>query len=166
LWHENCFRCLSSFHHSWRKEMTTGTTRIVMLGLAALTMTAGCAGESASRRGDADSGRQARAEAAYQEELERAEVSIAEAERGGAYQHGAADLNRAREKVNAARRAAADGDWIRAERMVVEAELDADLALATARNEETQAAANELQESIRTLDDELRRNDGRSPDRF
>ena len=148
--------------------MNTGTTRIVMLGLAAAAtaaMTAGCAGESASRRGGSDSGRQAQAEARYQDELESAEATIAEAEREGASRHGGADLNRAREKINAARRAAAEEEWLRAERLVVEAELDADVALATARSAEAEAAANELQDSLQTLEEELRRNEGRSLDR-
>jgi hypothetical protein len=45
---------------------------------------------------------------------------------------------------------------------VIEANLDAEVAAATARNQEMQAAVNELQESIRTLEDELRRNEQRS----
>ena len=147
--------------------MNTGTTRIVMLGLAALTMAAGCASESGSRRGEAaDSRRDPQAEAAYQEVLERAQASLAEAERAGASEHGSADLNRAREKLNAARRAAEDGDATRAERLAVEADLDAAVALATARNQEAQAAVDELEAGIRTLEDELRRNEGRSPDRL
>ena len=145
--------------------MNTGTTRIVMLGLAALTMAAGCASDSGSRRGEADSRRDSQSQAAYQEVLERAQASLAEAERAGAGEHGSADLNRAREKLNAAQRAAEDGDAARAERLVVEAELDADVALATARNQEAQAAVDELEASLRTLEDELRRNEGRSPNR-
>lgn len=137
--------------------MSTGVTRTALLGLAALTITAGCAGGSSSRRA------QAEVEAAYQDELDRAEASILAAERAGAFEHGGADLNLAREKLNAARRAAEDGEGIAAERLAVEADLDANVALATARNQEAQAAADELGESIRTLEDELRRTEARSP---
>jgi hypothetical protein len=136
--------------------MNTGTTRtVVLLGLAALTMTAGCAG--GSRRGETE------VEAAYQDELDRAEASILAAERAGAYEHGSADLNLAREKLNEARQAAEEGEVARAERLAVEADLDAHVAMATAQNQESQAAVEELQESIRTLEEELRRSETRSP---
>jgi uncharacterized protein DUF4398 len=139
--------------------MNTGTTRNVMLGLAAaVTLTAGCAGGSASRRADTAT--------AYRGDLDRAAASIAEAEREGANEHGSADLNRAREKLNAARRAADEGDGALAQRLSVEAELDAEVALATERNATAQAAVDELNESIRTLEEELRRNEERSSERL
>jgi hypothetical protein len=138
--------------------MNTGTTRNVMLGLAALTLAAGCAGESASRRADTTT--------SYQEDFERAAASIAEAEREGANEHGSADLNRAREKLNAARRAAEDGNGTLARRLAVEADLDADVALATERNAEAQAAVDDLRENIRTLEEELRRSEARGAERL
>jgi hypothetical protein len=139
--------------------MNTGVTRTALLGLASLavvTIAAGCAGES--RRAETE------VEAAYQDELDRAEASILAAERAGAYEHGSADLNLAREKLNAARQAAEEGEVVTAERLAVEADLDAHVAMATAQNQESQAAVEELQESIRTLEEELRRSDARSPD--
>ena len=138
--------------------MNTGTTRNVMLGLAAVALMAGCANESASRR-------DGRTASSYQADLDRAAASIAEAEREGATQHGGADLNRAREKLNSARRLAEDGNEIAAQRLAVEAQLDADVALATERNATAQAAVTELNESIRTLQDELQRNEVRSSER-
>jgi len=135
--------------------MNTGTTRIVMLGLAAAVLTAaGCAGESTSRR--ADTG------ASYRTDLDRAAQSIAEAEREGATEHGGADLTRARDKLNEARRFAEAGNEVAAQRLAVEASLDADVAAATERNATAQAAVDELNESIRTLQDELQRNEQRS----
>jgi hypothetical protein len=128
-----------------------------MLGLAAaVTLTAaGCAGsESTTRRADSGS--------SYQDDLERAATSIAEAEREGATQHGGADLTRARDKLNEARRFAEAGNEVAAQRLASEASLDADVALATERNATAQAAVTELNESIRTLQDELQRNEQRS----
>jgi hypothetical protein len=137
--------------------MDTKLTRSVLVGFAILSAASACAGNSSSRRAEATE---------YQDLFDRAESSIAEAERAGAYQHGSADLNRARDKLNAARKAAAEGDEVVARRLAVEADLDADVALATAHNQEMQAAANELQESIQALQQELRSNDERSPGRL
>ena len=134
--------------------MNTGTTRNVMLGLAAMTVTlmAGCAGSPS--RGDSASG--------YQTDMDRASASISAAEREGATQHGGADLTRARDKLNEARKFAEAGNEVAAQRLAVEASLDADVALATERNATAQAAVTELNESIRTLQDELQRNEQRS----
>src|SRR5262249_15218491 len=125
-WHESCFPCSASLTTSWRKAMNTGTTRNVMLGLAAVTVTlmaAGCAGE---RRTDIAP--------AYQQDLDRAAASISEAEREGATQHGGADLTRARDKLNSAQRLITEGDPVAGQRLAVEASLDADVAAATERN--------------------------------
>ena len=129
-----------------------------MLGLAAaVTLTAaGCAGESNTRRGETTS---------FQADLDRAAASIAEAEREGAAEHAGADLTRARDKLNSARRLADEGAQVPAQRLAVEASLDANVALATERNAEAQAAVTELNESIKTLQDELQRNEARSSER-
>jgi hypothetical protein len=115
-----------------------------------MVVVAGCAGNSQRAHGDA-----------YREDFARAEASIDEAERVGAYEHGSADLNRAREKLNAARKATDDGDEDIAQRLAIEADLDADVAAATARNRAMQGAVAELQENVRTLQDELRRDEQR-----
>lgn len=124
--------------------------RNVLVGVATLIVTSGCAGNS--QRADAGS---------YRDDLARAAASIDEAEKAGADEHRSADLNRAREKLAAARKASEDGDKDVAQRLAIEAGLDADVATATARNEQMQSAVTELQESIRTLQDELRRDEQR-----
>src|SRR5262245_24482942 len=112
------------FVTTWRKAMNTGTTRTVMLGLATLSMSmmAGCASESASRR-DANT-------ATYQEAVDRAQASIQQAGQGASSEYGSADLNRAREKLDEARRFNDAGNETMAERLAVEADLDAEVALA------------------------------------
>jgi predicted metal-dependent hydrolase len=132
--------------------MDSRLTRNVLVGFAAMIVAAGCAGNSQR----ADSG------TPDNDAIERAAASIDEAERAGAFEHGSADLNRAREKLTAARKASEEGDDDVAQRLAIEADLDADVAAATARNQEMQSAVTELEDSIRTLQDELRRNEQRS----
>ena len=101
---------------------------------------------------------QERAEtAAYQQDLVRARASIAEAEQAGAARFGSAELALARDKLRAAERAAEDGDSELARRLAVEADLDADLAAAVTRSEQTRALAAEVRSGLTTLEDELRR---------
>jgi hypothetical protein len=132
--------------------MDSTYTRNVFAALAATVLAWGCAGNS--QRGDANTD--------SREDFARAEASINEAQNAGAYEHGGADLNRAREKLNAARKASEEGEDDVAQRLAIEADLDADVAAATARNQEMQGAVTELQASIRTLQDELRRNEQRN----
>lgn len=131
-------------------------TRNILVGCAAAVAAWGCAGNS-QRTAD---------EVAYREDFVRAEASIGEAERAGAYESGGAELNRAREKLNAARKASEEGDVVIAQRLAIEADLDADLAAATARNRDAQSAVSELQQSIETLQEELRRNEQRGVGRL
>jgi hypothetical protein len=77
--------------------------------------------------------------------------------RASAARYGSAELTLARDKLRAAEDAADDGDREIAERLAVEADLDADLAAATARNQQTRALADEVRSGLQTLDDELRR---------
>lgn len=99
------------------------------------------------------------AAAAYTQDLARARASITEAEQAGADQFGSAELARARDKLRAAENAA-DDEPERAQRLAVEADLDADLAAAITRNQQTQALVAEVQSTLRTLEDELRRSGG------
>lgn len=94
-----------------------------------------------------------------QDELVRAAASVDAAEQAGAYEHGSAEMNLARQKLAAAERAQQQGDDRQAQRLAVEADLDAELALAKADNRQLQAAVAELQESIRTLQQDLRRSE-------
>jgi hypothetical protein len=94
---------------------------------------------------------------AYQQELTRARASITEAEQAGAAQFGGAELALARDKLREAERAIEDGAGERARRLAVEADLDADLAAAITRSEQTQALATEVRAGLATLEQELRR---------
>jgi len=102
----------------------------------------------------------AAAPVAYEEDIERARASIAEAENAGAEELGSAQLTLAREKLTAAEDAVEDGASERARRLAVEAALDADLATAIARNRQTQALVTEVRSGLRTLEEELRRTEG------
>lgn len=97
---------------------------------------------------------------AYTQDLSRARASIAEAEQAGAERYGGAELSLARDKLRAAEDAAAEGNVQRARQLAVEADLDADLATAITRNQETQALVTEVQATLQALDDELRRSSG------
>jgi hypothetical protein len=130
--------------------------RNLLVGVAVVLAVSACAGND--RRADAGS--------PEQQAIRRAEASINEAQSAGAFEQAGADLNRAREKLAKAQEAVKDGDEEIAQRLAVEAELDAEVAAATANNQEAQAALSELQETIRTLQDELRRNEQREPGRL
>jgi hypothetical protein len=96
---------------------------------------------------------------AYEDDLDRARQSIREAEQAGAAEFGISELTLAREKLRAAEDAAQDADGVRVERLAVQAALDADLALAKNRNRKTQELASEVRSGLRTLEEELRRNE-------
>ena len=97
---------------------------------------------------------------AYEQDLTRARASIAEAEQAGAARYGSAELASARDKLRAANEAAEEGELERARRLAVEADLDADLAAARTRNQETQELVSEVRAGLRTLESELQRNQG------
>jgi uncharacterized protein DUF4398 len=94
-----------------------------------------------------------------QDDLTRVAASVKAAEQAGASEHGSTEMNLARQKLAAAERARDKGDDKLAQRLLVEADLDAELAVAKTAHHEMQAAVAELQESIRTLQQELRRNE-------
>lgn len=97
----------------------------------------------------------------YRDDLAQAKASVDAAQRNGAAQYGAAELDLARQKLTAAQRALDDKDEQRALDLSQEAKLDADLALAKSENQEQQAALTQLKDSIRTLQDEASRNEQR-----
>jgi hypothetical protein len=101
----------------------------------------------------------------YEQERRRALASIAEAEQAGAQELGSAQLTLARDKLRAAEEAAEDDEAERARRLAVEANLDADLAAAIARNRQTQELVTEVRAGLRTLEDELQRTEGTELDR-
>jgi hypothetical protein len=90
-------------------------------------------------------------------DITRAEASLERAQQAGAQRYSSREVNLARDKLEQARDAQQQGDRERAERLAAEAELDAELAAATAGNEEMQAALRELRDSLQTLREETQR---------
>jgi hypothetical protein len=95
----------------------------------------------------------------YADNLAQARASLTEAEQARAAEFGNAELALARDKLRTAERAADDGDLQRASQLAVEADLDVKLAVAKTRNAETQQLVTEVRSGLRTLEDELRRNE-------
>jgi hypothetical protein len=98
--------------------------------------------------------------AVIEQDIARARAMITQAEEIGAARFGGPELTLARDKVQAAEQAAEDGAVTRAARLAIEAELDAELAIAITRNRETQSLAAEVESGLRTLEAELRRTEG------
>jgi hypothetical protein len=108
---------------------------------ALVLVAAGCAGNQQVARND----------------FSRAAASIRQAEEGGAQRYSSRELNVARQELDQAREAQERGDPELANRLATQAELDAELAAATADNREMQTAVEELRASIDTLREETRR---------
>jgi hypothetical protein len=159
--------------------MTRGE-RVVLLGgiwLATAAML-GCANNRANERDDDraearddrrdDDRNDNRADArrisspeALRGAISTARASIADAERAGGNEYGGAQLALAHDKLRAAEEAAQDGEIERGRRLAVEADLDANLAMAIARNRETQALVIEVREGLETLEQEVQRGSAR-----
>jgi hypothetical protein len=119
--------------------------KIFTIGAFAVLGIAGCASNDVAEQLD------------NQRSLVRAETRIQEAEQSGAYEHGGAELELARDKLAEAQKAAEEGDAARADRLAMEAELDAELAQAIASNAQSQTALEEINATISTLRQELQR---------
>lgn len=91
-------------------------------------------------------------------EYSRAQTLVQQAERNQAQQFAAADLTRAREKLNQAGKAMNSRDAKLADRYASEAALDAELALARSSAAQAGRSAAELRASIEELKAESRRN--------
>ncbi len=138
---------------------------LLSLALVGATLL-GCAGNNGNRvADDRDRGRGRVSAPAYEQDLARARASITEAEQAGAAEFGSRELALAREKLRAAEDAGEDGNVVRARELALEADLDADLAAAMTRNQQTQALVTEIRSGLRTLEDELRRGDRTGLDR-
>lgn len=129
--------------------MDNGWARHVLAGFGAAVALSGCAGNE--ERADVSG---------YRAELALAAQRIDEADKAGG--QGSGDLNRARQKLTAAHKASDDGDKALARRLAVEASLDAEVAAAAARNRVAQSEVAEVHESIRILQDDLRRDEQRN----
>ncbi len=85
-------------------------------------------------------------------EMTRAQTVIDQAEKKAeTQQFAASDLQQARDKLNQAELAAKDGRNAEAERLAMQASLDAEYASAKAGNAEAEKAAEELERSIEAL---------------
>ncbi len=92
------------------------------------------------------------------EQLAHASESIEAAEQSGGREYGPVALESAQSKLMLARSAADRGDHEEALRLAREAELEAELATARANRGKAEDALGELDESIRTLREEIARN--------
>ena len=135
--------------------MNTNQRVVLLLGLLVVSVAAlGCANNSEVSRASLP---------AYESDLARARASVAEAEQSGGAEYGSAQLTLARDKLRAAEEFADDGEIERAQQLAVEADLDADLAVAITRNRETQQLVTEVRSGLQTLEDELRRGTTNDP---
>jgi septal ring factor EnvC (AmiA/AmiB activator) len=91
------------------------------------------------------------------QQLARAETGVEFAEENGAGEFGAAALERARDHLAEAQRAADDGDYEIALQAAEKAELDAELAAAQTNRYKAEEALAEIRRSIDVLRNEIER---------
>jgi hypothetical protein len=92
------------------------------------------------------------------ENVNRAETEVLRAQQTiGNSEHGALELQRARDHVESAKHAVAEGDERPAASHAQQAHLDAELAVARAQSAVARKAADEVQASVRTLREEAQR---------
>jgi len=96
-------------------------------------------------------------------EITRARTLIEQAEKSGAQQYAAAELDNARNKLRLADAAVEDGKNDEARARANEAAADAELAQARATSGEAKKAADEVERSTETLQRESERNQGATP---
>jgi hypothetical protein len=121
-------------------------TKIVGAVLASVLCVAGCASNESQRRVGSN-------------DFAGAESSIQRANDSGAQRYASRELNMARDQLSQARLAAERGDTALAGRLAARAEVDAELAAATADNEEMQGAVEQLRVGLQTLREEIERNE-------
>jgi pyruvate/oxaloacetate carboxyltransferase len=94
------------------------------------------------------------------QQLQAAELAITNAEQARVADFAAEDLNRAREKLNAANTAVQQEDMVQAAYLADEARVSAELASAKTEMLKARAVNEEMQKSIETLKQEIQRNTG------
>lgn len=94
------------------------------------------------------------------EQLAVSQAAVNEATRSGAPEHAPAELRSAREKLDRARQAVKDHEYERARQFAEQAEVDARLAQAKAGSERARVAADQVQESLEVLRQELNTTSG------
>jgi hypothetical protein len=129
---------LSAMHRT-SANLNRGRHRLA--ALACISIVAGCAG--ATERPSA--------------ELTRARSLIDQAGKQDTQQFAAAELELARDKLKRAEQAVEDGREAEAERLAMQAGLDAEYASVKANNVKAQKAADELAKSLETLRQESAR---------
>ncbi len=117
------------------------TGHLVVLTLATAFMATACATSSGRAAG----------------EIARARTLIEQAEKAGAQRYAAADLDKARNRLQLAAAADAAGKQQEARARANEAAADAELALARARSGEAQKVAEEVRRATDTLQEEAAR---------
>jgi hypothetical protein len=95
--------------------------------------------------------------------LQAAESAIADAEQARVADYASAELREAREKLAAARTAVLSEQMVEARYLADESRVHADLASAQAEELKAKAVNDEMQTSIDTLKEEMRRNSGGRP---
>ena len=92
------------------------------------------------------------------EQMAISRTAINNASSAGANELAPQQLKSAMEKMGAAEQAMREKDYVRARQLAEQAQVDAQLAEATARSAKEQKAADALQESNRVLREEIERN--------
>ncbi len=91
------------------------------------------------------------------EQMAVSKVAVSNASSAGGNEFAPQSLKSAMEKMDAAERAMAEKDYLRARQLAEQAQVDAQLATVTARSDKAQKAARELQEDNRVLQQEIDR---------
>lgn len=112
-----------------------------IFGLIAFTVLAGCTASQATK-----------------ENVARSETAVTQAQQAlGNSEHGALELQNARNDLDQAKQAVKDGDDQRAQQFAHEATLNAELATAKSRTATARKLADDVQASIQTLRQEAER---------
>ena len=114
--------------------------KLLGLGVVTAIIIAGCAGAPPT------------------EQMAVSKVAVTTATSAGGNEFAPLALRSAMEKMDAAEKAMAEEEYPLARQLAEEAQVDAQLAAATARSAKAQKAANALQESNRVLRNEIDRN--------
>ena len=118
------------------------TTLALTLGVGALGLLSACSGVSELTK----------------ERVAQSETSVQQAQQtAGKSEHGAVELQQAREKLAAAKSALANGQEQQAERSAAQAHLYAELAVAKSQSADARKAADEVLASLNTLRQETER---------
>ena len=91
------------------------------------------------------------------EQMAVSRAAVTDAQGAGAYDFAPVEMRTANEKLTRATTAMNQKDYVTARRLAEQAEVDARLAAATANSAKAQRALDEVQASIRTLQNEISR---------